>query len=330
MGCGLTRDDQKPRGYPKVIHYVEIAGEWERELHPNWPESKFHVPDEVPYGTIYIVRKGTYAGYGLTAHIELTPEGHVVKTPKNNPYDRRREEQHRAEMRIEADVYRRVGPDCPYIPRMLAWDPETCCLSIEHLANGALFTYVQGIHFTEKDRPPPTIETALRRRWALQATRGLRALHAVGVIHADLTPQNVLLGADANLRVADFAGSCLDGAPYAVCAGERYVAPGWSFDKTPTRADDIFLLGGLLYFILTGQKPHHDVADELDVPSLYAAGTFPDVAGLDAAVGAVLQGCWDGSLTSADAVLERLLAAFGTDDDPLAHTTAGPSMQEGC
>ena len=266
----------------------------------------------MPYGTIYYPQKGTFAGFGMTAHIELTPEGHVVKTPKTNPYDLRVQERNRADMRAEAAVYDRIGHDCPYIPKMLAWDPDTCCLRLEYLENGAL------VECIGKNAPEdaPEIAPALRRRWALQVTRGLRALHAVGIIHGDLVPRNVLLGADNNVRIADFAGSCMDGAPYKTCAGERYTVPGWSFSKKPEPADDVFLLGGLIYFIMTSKEPHHDLESEFDVAERYSAGVFPDVAGVDG--GAVMQGCWNGSLKSADEALVQLLRAFGTDEDPLS------------
>ncbi|OAA65490.1 Protein kinase-like domain protein [Niveomyces insectorum RCEF 264] len=310
--------EEKPQGRPRTITYVGVAGDWERELHPNWSEQVFQVPADVPYGTIYYVRKGTHAGFGMTAHIERAPEGHVVKTPKANPYDPLEEEGNRADMRIEAEVYRRVGPDCPYIPKMIGWDQNTCCLSLEYLENGPLSLYIKGLKSPRWEENPPDIAPALRRRWALQATRGLSALHSANVIHGDLTPRNVLLDADFNVRVADFAGSCIDGARYKICAGERYLVPGWSFRKTPEPADDLFLLGGLIYFIMTSKEPHQDVASEFDVAKLLEAGQFPDVAGLDC--GAVIQGCWNGSLKSAEAVLEQLLAVFGTDDDPLVQT----------
>ncbi|EPE06739.1 hypothetical protein F503_03166 [Ophiostoma piceae UAMH 11346] len=291
--------EKKPQGRPNVIRYIGL------------PEAS-RIPDTVPYGTIYYPQKGTYAGFGMTAHIELAPEGHVVKTPKTNPYNLQAQERNMADMRTEAAVYGRIGHNCPYIPKMVAWDPKTCCLSLEYLENGALAEYME--------ENALEIEAALRRRWALQATRGLRALHAVGIIHGDLTPRNVLLGADNNVRVADFAGSCIDGASYKICAGERYIIPGWSFNKKPEPADDIFLLGGLIYFIMTSKEPHHDLESAFDVAKQYNAGVFPDVAGLDC--GAVIQGCWKGSLGSADEVLVQLLRVFGTDEDPLSDIIA--------
>ncbi|CAK7233357.1 hypothetical protein SCUCBS95973_008567 [Sporothrix curviconia] len=314
----VPASDNQPRGRPKVTTYKRIPGEWERHKYPLWPEAAFRIPDEVPYGTIYHITKGKNIGFGLTAYVELAPESHVIKTLKTNPYDLREEQDNLANMRDEAEVYRRLqGESCPYVPKLVAWDPDTCCLSIEHMAHGQLEHYVKGRKEPDWEPNPPAIEPSLRRRWALQVTRGLCALHAVGVVHANLTPRNVLLDADMNLRIADFAGSSLDGeGTYKVCAGERYVVPGWQFNRTPVPADDVFLLAGVIYFIMTGHEPHEDVESEYDVAKLYEAGTFPSVEGIEG--GAVLQGCWTGRLTTAAAVLDELLEAFGTDEDPLA------------
>ena len=245
----------------------------------------------------------------MTARIERVSEGYVVKTPKTNPYAPHEEERDRTNMRIEAEVYQRLGPGCPYTPKMLAWDTDTCCLSLEYLEKGNLALYVRGRRPPDYEEDPPEIEPQTRRRWTLQATRALQALHTVGVIHCGFAPRNFLIDDDLNLRISDFAGSSVDGAAYEVCAGTRFTAPGWKFSKTPDPADDIFSLGSVLYVVMTSQEPYHDVADETDTVRLYEARQFPDVSGI--VCGPAIRGCWDDTLTSANQVLDVLVKLYG-------------------
>jgi hypothetical protein len=58
-----------------------------------------------------------------------------VKYPKSNPYSLKEEETHRRNMMIEVEIYQRIGA-CQYIPRLIHWDPQSCCLTLEYLDKG--------------------------------------------------------------------------------------------------------------------------------------------------------------------------------------------------
>lgn len=165
----------------------------------------------------------------MTAHVERLTSGHIVKYPTPNPYLPSEEESHRANMRIEVEVYRRVG-DCPFIPKLIDWDPETCCLTIEHLERRDLRMYMRGYDEVAPDLVGVTvIPLQVRKRWTLQAASGLAALYAVEVIHCDVTPRKFLLSGDLDFYVADFAGSFIDGSAATVAPSPRYLPPGWSW-----------------------------------------------------------------------------------------------------
>jgi serine/threonine protein kinase len=103
---------------------------------------------------------------------------------------------------------------------------------------------------------PPATVLAL----AAGLCHALVAIHRAGVVHGDLTPANVLLLADGP-RVIDFgisgvleASRPLDGPRYGTAGyvpPEYYGAPA----GPPTPAGDVYALGAVLSFALTGATP---------------------------------------------------------------------------
>lgn len=87
----------------------------------------------------------------------------------------------------------------------------------------------------------------------------LAAMHRVGVVHRDLKPSNVLL-TERGVQVIDFGVAHLaDGADLSATGARlgnaAYMAPEQAAGTGVTPAADVFALGGLLAFALTGQPP---------------------------------------------------------------------------
>ncbi|KAK8146811.1 hypothetical protein G3M48_002540 [Beauveria asiatica] len=287
-----------PTTPPHHIIYRPVPGSWQRREHPNWPDSVFRVPENVPYGTIYYITKGMQISSGATAHVERLSSGHIVKYAKSNPYNRTEEENHRRDMRTEADVYQRIG-QCPYLPRLIDWDPDSCCLTLEYLEKGDLATY---------SKETPGVPTELRKHWTLQAASAVSVLHAADVIHCDVTPRNFILDKSLDLHIADFAGSSVAGSERTIAAGARYQPPGWGWHLPAKAADDIFALGSVMYFIMVGEEPYSGLLEE-DVERLFREAKYPTVSHLFC--GAIIQGCWNGSLETAGQVVNCLATLCG-------------------
>jgi eukaryotic-like serine/threonine-protein kinase len=93
-----------------------------------------------------------------------------------------------------------------------------------------------------------------------QVLDGLQAIHAAGIVHRDIKPQNVLIGRDGNARVTDFGVAHLDEDSGLTTAGTTvgtaaYMAPEQAQAGRVTQATDFYATGIVLYEMLTGYLP---------------------------------------------------------------------------
>ncbi|MCX4822503.1 Stk1 family PASTA domain-containing Ser/Thr kinase [Streptomyces sp. NBC_01142] len=116
-----------------------------------------------------------------------------------------------------------------------------------------------------------TLRDVLRERGALQPRAALDILepmlaalgaaHRAGFVHRDMKPENVLIGDDGRVKVADFglvrAVGSVTNTTGTVLGTVSYLAPEQiEYGTADTRAD-VYACGVVLYEMLTGSKPHH-------------------------------------------------------------------------
>ncbi|KAI9039929.1 zinc knuckle domain protein [Aspergillus affinis] len=219
-------------------------------------------------------------GLGGTAILERLPSGTVMKTLIPSPYCRAEEDDHRRNMRLEAQIYTMIG-EHPRVPKLIHWDLKTCCLEMEYLENGNLKEYV-----LQNDQ---SIILQLRLRWSRQAAEALTALHGVEVIHCDLSPRNFLLDSHLNVKIADFGDASLCGSDPSATPATRFRHPDYDWNVQPVFGDDIFSLGSLIYFIMTGSYPYEEISSD-EVEKLYEIQQYPDVSSV--VCGAMIMQCW--------------------------------------
>ncbi|KAM5432016.1 hypothetical protein MferCBS31731_007686 [Microsporum ferrugineum] len=261
-----------------------IPGLWERELNPDLPDDYFKPPTDTKADNVY-VSKGVLIGIGGTAYLERPPSGEVIKTPIPDPDPRSFRENCR-NMRLEAQVYEMLG-DHPCMPKLLSWDPETCCIRMEYMPRGNLKEYMH--------QNQGKISDALRLRWGKQAAEGVDLLHSHDILHCDISPRDFLLDDNLDLKISDFGGVSVSGAEPTAAAGTRFRWPVMDWDIPPTIEDDIFSLGSLIYFIMIGVYPYKDTPSD-EVEKLYMSKQFPDVR--DILCGEIIIQCWQRQITA--------------------------------
>lgn len=115
-----------------------------------------------------------------------------------------------------------------------------------------------------------TLRDVLRERGALQpraaldilepVLAALGAAHRAGFVHRDMKPENVLIGDDGRVKVADFglvrAVGSVTNTTGSILGTVSYLAPEQIEHGTADTRADVYACGVVLYEMLTGAKPH--------------------------------------------------------------------------
>ncbi|KOG87580.1 serine/threonine protein kinase, partial [Streptomyces varsoviensis] len=116
-----------------------------------------------------------------------------------------------------------------------------------------------------------TLRDVLRERGALQPRAALDILepilaalgaaHRAAFVHRDMKPENVLIGDDGRVKVADFGlvravDNNTTASTGSVLGTVSYLAPEQIEHGTADTPADVYACGVVLYEMLTGAKPH--------------------------------------------------------------------------
>ncbi|UOX86516.1 serine/threonine protein kinase [Amycolatopsis sp. FBCC-B4732] len=188
------------------------------------------------------------------------------------------------------------------------------CLIMEYLNSTSLAAVLQ-----ERRTLPPT-EVA---RIGAQVAAALREAHAVGIVHRDIKPGNILLAGNGTVKITDFgisrAKDDVTVTKTGMIAGTpAYLAPEVAIGGDPGPESDVFSLGSTLYAACEGQPPFGLSENTLSLLHAVAAGQInpPRQSGPLASVLAVLLHPDVEHRPTAEEC-EELLAAVARGETPL-------------
>ncbi|KAL8097952.1 serine/threonine/tyrosine-protein kinase HT1-like [Apium graveolens] len=132
------------------------------------------------------------------------------------------------------------------------------CIITEYLAGGSLRAYLH-------QQEPYSLPINLVLKFAIDIAKGMQYLHSQGVLHRDLKSENLLLGEDMCVKVADFGISCLEsqcGSAKGFTGTYRWMAPEMIKEKAHTKKVDVYSFGIVLWELLTALTPFDNMTPE--------------------------------------------------------------------
>ncbi|KAK4101923.1 kinase-like protein [Parathielavia hyrcaniae] len=166
-------------------------------------------------------------------------------------------------------------------------------IRLEYAPNGDIRAFC-------RRRERTAISCDQRLRWATQIAETVGFVHSVGVIHSDLTCQNIFLDQELDIKLGDFAGSSVDGSELLVCVTPSHECPG----SPLSTQGDIFAFGSVIYELMTGAVLYQGLSDT-EISDRYKNGQFADTTSLGE-LGAIIRKCWERRYDGFDSAVKDL------------------------
>ncbi|HKY33785.1 MAG TPA: protein kinase [Candidatus Polarisedimenticolia bacterium] len=120
--------------------------------------------------------------------------------------------------------------------------------------------YIDGVNLEQWVRLRPGLDIPATVRLMADVARGIASAHAVGIIHRDVKPQNILLQDQRVPKILDFGIARGKGDNDVTTAGfvmgsPKYMSPEQVQAMPLDARTDVYSLGVVLYFVFTGREP---------------------------------------------------------------------------
>jgi serine/threonine-protein kinase len=120
--------------------------------------------------------------------------------------------------------------------------------------------YVEGQSLQQVlSRENRTLPLSTTLRLIQLLAEALHYAHTQGVVHRDIKPANILVSVDGQPKITDFGIAKLNQTeltlPGQVLGSPAFMAPEQLSDESSDARSDLFSLGVILYYMLTGHRP---------------------------------------------------------------------------
>ncbi len=149
--------------------------------------------------------------------------------------------------------------------------------------------YIDGGPLSQQTCPERPMDWVRAARYVADVADGLAEVHARGILHRDIKPDNILLDRERDAAVLTDFGVAAHAADAGGCCGTPgYMAPELA-DGTASAKTDVFALAATLFHLVQGTKPF--VTRGVLAALCQAAGGVPEsaLAGLPAGLSAVIR-----------------------------------------
>lgn len=123
-----------------------------------------------------------------------------------------------------------------------------------------IMEYIDGVLLQDYLEQKGRLDVAEAKRIIDQVIEAVKKIHAQGIIHRDISPDNIILLGKDSIKIFDFGAAILGDSQQGLAA-EKIVKAGYSAPeqyRDPAGQGyytDIYSIGALFYRMLTGKKP---------------------------------------------------------------------------
>ncbi|MBX9941440.1 MAG: serine/threonine protein kinase [Candidatus Obscuribacterales bacterium] len=233
------------------LSYTHI---WQDELSRRFATTSFIPlePDQtLQNGRLKIVRQLAFGGFSAVYLAQRNGHEQVVLKEAVVPDNADPKEKEAAESHLKRESVMLFGIKHPGIARVEDY-------FVEDGRYYLVMEYVSGQDLRQMVRQHGVQSQEKTINYALQAAEVLNYLHHLDppIIHRDLSPDNLVLDNEGNLKVIDFGASneFVGTATGTLIGKQAYMAPEQIRGKA-TPASDVYALGATIYYLLTGKEP---------------------------------------------------------------------------